>query len=54
MGLSFFSLPKAERRAVLVEIEKTRWPAATRIDEGDVPAAEVRLTGSFIDGSFAA
>jgi hypothetical protein len=54
MGLSFFYLLKAERRAVLVEIEKNGGRPLHGSMKGDVPAAEVRLTRSFIDGSFAA
>ena len=34
-------------------IAKNRWPAAIWIDEGDVPADQVRLFRSFIDGGYA-
>jgi hypothetical protein len=36
-----------------ITIEKNRWPAAIFIDEGDVPATDVRLFRSSIDGGYA-
>ncbi len=36
-----------------ITVEKRRWPAAIFIDEGDVPAADVRLFRSPIDGGYA-
>jgi hypothetical protein len=34
-------------------VEKNRWPPAIFPDEGDIPAADVRLFSSFIDGGYA-
>jgi hypothetical protein len=34
-------------------IENNRWPAAIWVDEGDVPAADVRLHRSLIEGGYA-
>jgi hypothetical protein len=34
-------------------IEKNRWAAAIWVDEGDVPASEVRLFRSYLDGGYA-
>ena len=36
-----------------VSIEKNRWPPAIFIDEGDIPAEEVRISRSFIEGGYA-
>jgi hypothetical protein len=33
--------------------EKNRSPAAIWIDEGDVPAEEIRIFRSFVDGGYA-